>query len=262
MSLKTPGSHWQGPLVGDDRAEGGLFEDVPQSVIGSLHATSFSDDFIESRAATYWTTTQLAAGGLVTFGDSIVTLSHNIANQGPSTRLFGTTMLGTIYSGNNPANNQRTSFCAVESAFIRTQTAVNSDFFFGLMTSVNFHPLDINGVPTVASISDGVGFRWVATAVPVATQWDTGVLRTLTGAPTFESQAQNTSVQYGIRIETSNSRDTVHWYINRRRVFSFTLATAPFAFSTTMTPVFGLVCEAGAPTYVIDYCVAARGFRY
>lgn len=262
MSLKTPGSHWQGPLVGDDRAEGGLFEDVPQSVIGSLHTTSFSDDFIESRAATYWTTTLLAAAGTVTFGDSIVTLSHNVANQGPSTRLFGTTMLGTIYAGFNPANNQRTSFCAVESAFTRTQTAANSDFFFGLMSSVNFHPLDVNGVPTVASIDSGVGFRWVATSVPVATQWDAGVLRTLTGAPAFEPQVQNVSVQYGIRIETSNSRDTVHWYINRRRVFSFTLATAPFQFGTTMVPVFGLVCEAGAPTYIIDYCVAARGFRY
>jgi len=251
------GSHWEGPQLGSDRSGGGLFEDHLIDTINNAHGTVFVDDFIESRAATYWTTTLLAAAGTVTYGDSIVTLSHNVANQGPSIRLFGTTYLGNTYRG-GPGSS-----CAVEATMIRTQPAGNSDFFFGLMSSVNAHPLDVAGVPTVATIDSGAGFRWVASATTVLTQWDAGVLRTLTNLPTdLPAQAQNVSNRYGVRIDTTpSSVDIVSWYINRRRVFSHRLPAAAPQFGTSMTPAFGLVCEAGAPTYIIDYCITGLGFR-
>ncbi len=66
MALGT-GTHWEGPLLGSDRAQGGLCEEMHADLVSRRNRWSYFDDFIRADDFTSadWTATQIAANGAV-----------------------------------------------------------------------------------------------------------------------------------------------------------------------------------------------------
>lgn len=64
MALGT-GTHWSAPLLGDDKAGGGLYEEVPADILSRTHRSSIYYDFLDGQEFTTtinWTLTPLTAG--------------------------------------------------------------------------------------------------------------------------------------------------------------------------------------------------------
>ena len=92
MAIGTGSSHWEGPLYGSDRAQGGLAEEAPVFVQSQRFRQIYFNDFCRpfegaTGATAEWATpTQLAANGSVSFSNAglgvLSILSGNVNNDG------------------------------------------------------------------------------------------------------------------------------------------------------------------------------------
>ena len=57
------GSHWEGPLLGSDKGQGGLCEDVPIEIQNRRFRVSQLYDWMDQQEDDQWTLTQLGANG-------------------------------------------------------------------------------------------------------------------------------------------------------------------------------------------------------
>jgi hypothetical protein len=234
MSLGNA-THWRGPLLGSDQAGGGLWEDLPiAGVTGS--GGLILEQWIEAAAArvgaaaTHWSLTQVGAAGTVTPSANFVTLGSAADNTGPSLQYGGTIATGAIYLTGVPG------VCAAEFNIDRTGGAATTrEMFVGFMTDGETHPVLAAGNIDVGNVADGVGFRFNASDTGTLIQWDSGVLRTVTGAPTVTIDGN--AHTFGVRIvSNATPRDTVFWYLDGRLVFGFQLVTVA-QFTSNMNPV-------------------------
>lgn len=258
MSTLTNGaSHLKGPLFGSDQAAGGLWEDLAIDAMSARHGRFFRDSCVSNSLANYWVATNLVAG-TTAMSASGISLTHNVANQGPSIR-FVANPTGPVEAA--LYNGLPNEVVAIEARFSKTSgTSTGGDGYFGFGTAAAAHPIDVNGVPTVASIADGAGWIWAGTNTPIPVLWDNSTVRTLATVttPIVPNTGFAASNVYGVRIVTNGSltapRDTVSWYVNGRKVLTTRPgATAAGQFSTTMTAYFGIVYEAGAAqTYILN----------
>lgn len=270
---KIRGSHWQGPVLGDDRCAGGIWEDLPLTFVNGRIGPSFVDDFLESRSGapgTHWTQTNIVAGTVSFLPGGGVQLSHNVIDQGPSVKVGGTVLTGIdLYQGGDPADNDHTNVAAIEARIRKfAGTSTGSDGYFGFGTNAAAHPLTTGGVPnTAGGVTDGAGWIWTASNIPVPALWDNSTVRTLTSVTTPALNTITTVPNghiYGVRVDTTNAlRDIVSWYVNGRVVLRASPGgAAPGQFGSVMTAYFGIVAEAGsAQTFQMHhFCFGSISF--
>lgn len=255
MGITSAGaSHLKGPLYGSDQAAGGLWEDLAVGGMNARHGRYFYDSCVSNSLANYWVATNIVAG-TTAMSTAGIQLTHNVANQGPSIRFVANPtgpVETNLYLGADPGTNDRQNIAAIEGRIAKfSGTSTGGDGYFGFGSAAAAHPLDVNGVPTVASIGDGAGWIWTATNTPTPVLWDNGTVRTLPSVgtmPVLANTGMATSNIYGVRIVTTNlPRDIVSWYVNGRRVLTTSPgATATGQFLAPMTAYFGIVHEAGA----------------
>lgn len=264
MSIGRQATHWSGPLEGDDRASGGLFEDISVVAMGLGRTAIWHRHFLDTGAnplAQDWTTTSVV-GGTVTIPQAnqshMMQLAHGTADQGPSVQAVGTDGPSDAIAA--PAANTPSQAVGLEFRVRHNTNVATNDAFIGFTTAVAAHPLLAAGTLNTAGVADGVGFHWLDAndGRPVMVAWRANTAETLVNPPTLSTSVVAEWETFGIRIDSGATQPKLSFYRNHQRVFRHLMSAA---FNGRMTICMGLISNAAGAQFQIDYVTAALQLR-
>lgn len=261
MALGT-GTHWEGPLLGSDKAQGGLCEEVPADIQSRRHRSALFYDFIDANDDATLAVTTLTAGTAVIVGpttNGILRLTTGaVADQGLGSVQFSLDAAAYLSASTTDSSdglpNRLISFgCRASLA-----DWSDNDWFIGL-AGTDTTLMASTGALTTVGFDNGVGFRHL-----VADGNDLGFVSAGAAVANIEvtlfSAAQvprvapaNAGVdavfhEFGITIDgTQNIAFYINGVLRHRRRMANALAAA-------MTPSLTLISGTGvANTMDVDY---------
>lgn len=265
------GTHFGGPVYGDDRSAGGLCDDVPIEIQNKRFRAVQFYDFMNGADhinATNWLLTIITSGtaAVVTgAGSSVLRLAATTDAQGVGSfqALTGSMTIST--AAQLDGASARTISCAAR--FSHSDFSI-ANWFFGLA------PIDVTLMATTGDLlaiggdnmlgfhhivdataqggvtgPDGNDVRLVSAGTAVA-NYETTMLSAGNAGPVAvpaDAAIDGVMREYGVRI-TGNRN--IEWYVNGRLVHRRRTSAA---LTGSLTPSFALIANGTLDNYDIDY---------
>jgi hypothetical protein len=252
-----PGTHFQGPLLGNNRCASGLFEDMPISALSRRAYVEYFEDFHRNTEAE-WTLTTLTSGSqdiLNATNIGVLRLTATTANQG----------IGCFQPGaSDAAHAGAIATAGVDTAFevgLTCNDWADCDWAVGL-GAVGTTFLSSAGVPVTTVADNAVFFHHLeaGSGVPLLKAAGAGVANIQTIPSTYTAALTNgTFFSFGIRI---SGRSLVRFYINQRPVSAWTSMNTAMADGEFIVPSFAMIANGNAINFDIDYVLTVTPRNY
>ena len=259
MSIRVPGTHFEGPLLASNRAGRGLFDDQPLEVTAPPRASVLYHDYLNLAEEAEYVATNITSGTADIIADvanGVYRLNATTANQG----------LGSVQYANadNASEGVAAPAAGVNISFearVSISDVSDCDWFIGL-GEVDTTFMDASGALLANGADNHVGWHHtIADAgIPdlseagtaLANQADVTQLVGTTGAAGNLLQ-DGTYYRFGIRIEGTS---TIQFFIDGRPVSART--TMGTVLADGLVPTFTMIANGSAINMDVDYVLVAR----
>lgn len=270
MALGT-GTHWSGPLLGADNAQGGLYEEVPADILSRVNRSSVFYDYHDGQDFTTtinWTLTQLVGGGAAgsVAGSNGVLQINCAAVDAQGVGSFQNNVAGFVPSTANSLDGMENRIIAAACRFSHSDFSI-ANWFFGL-AAADTTLMNTTGTLLAVGGDNFVGWHHIVDAVAQGglTGPDGNDVRMASAGTavanyegTLLSAAQNplaapanaaidsVMVEYGIKIiGTQNVEFYRNGILRHRRRMSAALAGS-------LTLSFGMISNGTDENWLVDY---------
>lgn len=273
--FRGTGTHFGSPLLGDERAGGGLYEEVPVDLQSRINRNAFFIDFhdgLDFSAGNTFLLTQLTAGGAVNpinpgANGQIRLTPAAVDAQGVGSFQYVTRSLMATTADSIDGMDNRIIACGAR--FLHSDFSI-ADWYFGLAESdttlmgatgllltnggdncVGFHHIVDAVAQGGVTGPDGNNLRMVSAGTGVA-NYETTFLSAGNVAPVAvptDAQIDGVFVSYGIKIIGTQN---IEFYRNEKLVHRRRMSTA-LSTSVGLVPSFAIVSNGTDENFDIDY---------